>query len=70
MSDRQQPSCYYLEREQAEREAAAAAPCEAAKLAHERLADLYAQKARSQAVDRIGASVEETRSNLVILIRD
>jgi hypothetical protein len=70
MAVQQQPSCYYLEREQAERTAAEAASCPAARLAHERLADLYAERARRPAGPAFSRPDSEAISNLVILSRD
>jgi len=70
MAEQWQPSCYYQERERAERAAAEAALCPAAKLAHERLADLHANQARRPADPASSRPDEEAVSNLIILSRD
>jgi len=69
MSDGKQPSSYFVERERVEREAALIAECPAARLAHERLADLYAQQAQSQADVGTNHPEGEAVSHLVILPR-
>jgi hypothetical protein len=70
MTGQQQPSCYYLKRERSERQAAEASVCPAAKLAHERLADLYAEQARRPADPASSRPDGEAVSNLVILSRN
>jgi hypothetical protein len=66
----QQLSCYYSQRERAERAAAEAALSPAAKLAHERLASLYAELAERPAGAAPKAADGEAISNLVILTRE
>jgi hypothetical protein len=70
MRENEQPSCYYSQRERAERAAAEAAVSPAAKLAHERLADLYAQLMQSPDGAAIKVADGEGSSNLVILTRE
>jgi hypothetical protein len=66
----QQPSCYYSQRERAERAAAEAAVCPAAKRAHEQLAELYAEMVQRPDGAAFKAGDGKAPSNLIILTRD
>jgi hypothetical protein len=70
MHENEQLSCYYGKRELAERAAAEAATCPAAKRAQEQLAELYAFLVERPDGAAPMASDGDAISNLFILTRD